>query len=91
MNGLFGQQQIPPDMSVMYPQGKPQIQVPAGMPMNPGMPPQMPQGIQASAPQMNPQQAEEDAMNALAQQQQKPKYSIGDPIVDKYINMFLGA
>lgn len=65
----------------------------AGMPQNNmGQPPQFPpQGMPAQQTGMTPEQAQVDAMDALAEQQQKPKYSIGIPLVDKYINMFLGA
>lgn len=88
MNGLF--QQFPPvgmpDMSTMYPQGRPQPQVPS---MPNGQPP-MPApngGMQLASSQSSPEEI--DAMNALAEQQQKPKYSVGVPEIDKYINMFL--
>lgn len=95
MNGLFQPPQQPmPDMSAMYPQGRPQVQVPQ-MPGN-GQPIQPNGGLQQTAQQLPPQgmtqeQAEADAMDALAAQQQKPKYSVGVPELDKYINMFLGA
>jgi hypothetical protein len=52
--------------------------------------------LQGSALPIQPQQQPPtdaqtvDAMNALAQLQQKPKYSIGNPLIDRYINMFIG-
>ncbi len=98
MSGLFGQQQFPPvgmpqnapsDMSVMYPQGHPQIQTPQ-MPGN-GQASTIGVPVEQQLTSMTPEQAQSDAMDASLRQQQQSKYSVGVPELDKYINMFLGA
>ena len=88
MNGLFA----PPDMSVMYPQGHPQIQVPQGMPY--GMPPQMPQSVQASMDPNSPYRqpappSEHPSVGNPVSGQRHASYT-GDPLVDKYIQAFIG-
>lgn len=87
-NGLFGQPQQMPQQNIGFPQGMP----PQGMPQqymqrnDPFMMPPTTPNIQQ--PQLDPRNAEIDAMNAAVQQ--KLKYSVGNPTVDKYINIFLG-
>ncbi len=66
------------------PNGGMNQQQPMPIQQQPNMPTVPPEG-------MSPQQAEVDALDALSAEQQKPKYSVGDPHLDKYINMFLGA
>lgn len=82
MNGLFGKLQMSPPQAV-----HPDVAAAMGQEM--GTPPITPPP-QPVPQAMDPQQAEIEAMNALAAQQQKPKYSVGVPQLDKYINMFLG-
>ncbi len=87
--GLFAPIQQPQ----MPPQGMPQQGVPPnGFPPNGGNEqrndPFMMPSTSAQMPP-TPQPTEVEAMDAMAQQQQKPKYSVGDPALDKYINMFL--
>ena len=87
-NGLFGQQQFPPigmpqqaapDMSTMYPQGNPFGAVPQEMPMvQPRGMEQMPQNV----PTFPGSYSSPEGTSAV-------KYSVGDPMLDKYINMFL--
>lgn len=92
----------PPDMSAMYPQGRPNTQLQTQMPVS------QPQGGGSQMPGVNPLEQppvntsrpilasaspseEEDAMNALAQQQQQQnKQYTGNPTLDKYIHLFLG-
>ena len=95
MNGLFGNiqmnhgQPVAPDVAAaMGP----------GMSANVAPPPQ--QEAQAAPADPNAMSADQQALNAwLAQQEQAkqqqatqpaPKYSVGDPHLDKYINMFIG-
>ena len=93
MPGLFQ----PPDVSTMYPQGTPQIQTPSMPNSQPPSPNANlagqqfamntpPNGV-ASTPDANVV----DAMDALAKMQleQKKQYT-GNPILDKYIHMFIG-
>lgn len=80
--GLFGQQGIPTDASTMYPQGQQQMNsnMPYGMPRPNG-------GLQIAAP---PPVVDPAQQMIEAQKTAEPlKYSIGDPIVDKYLNRFL--
>lgn len=51
----------------------------------------VPQQVPPQQAEMTPEQAQVDAMDALAAQQQKPKYSVGDPHLDRYIQLFLGS
>ena len=64
------------DGSTMYTQGNTPYQFPKGIA-------QQPQGVPQGMPQGMP-----DALGTAKQPQQ---YSVGDPMIDKYINMFLGA
>lgn len=75
MNGLFGQNI--PDMQTMYPQG--------AAPQSWNNVPQMPMG---QPPQQMP--APMPVMEGSPDQTELPRY-VGNPIVDKYMHMFLGA
>lgn len=87
MNGLFGNLHAAPTFPV-----HPDIAAADPLQPQPNAPvqqaPQLPPGTPA------PMSAEQQATSAwLAQQEQQPKYkySVGDPHIDKYLNMFLDA
>jgi len=90
MNGLFGQ----PDMTTMRMPEQMPFQLPASMPSMPMPQRNVPQdmgeipsdiaNVPAEMPMVNG--VPENAMGA----QQMPTY-VGNPMVDKYIHMFIGA
>lgn len=84
MPGLFAPSQIDPYLNQVN-----QNNFPGGNTNGAINPNVQPQAVQQPAAQQ-PANPEEDAMNALAQQQQIPKYT-GDPTVDRYIHMFIGG
>lgn len=79
--GLQQQQQMPP-------QGMPQQGQPAQMPPQFPAPGQMPpKGVPADAPQQQMDNQTIQSLGILGQNQ--GKYSVGDPTLDRYINLFL--
>lgn len=103
MNGLFGNvqmnngQPVHPDVAAAMGAGMGHPVQEPGM-GNGGMPPPPPPPQQAATPNaMSPDQQalsewlaqQEQAKQAQQEQASKPKYSVGDPNLDKYINMFL--
>ncbi len=68
-------QGVPPDMSVMYPQGTPK---PSSPQIPQGTPPNVDPGMDPSGMPL-----EQQAVN------QPPSYT-GQPLLDKYIHMFIG-
>ena len=95
MNGLFGQQLA---LNSMFQEGVPQPGQPAQMP-NEGQPAQYPQeGRPATMPnEGQPAQMPQPGAPAEMPQEGRPaempgqQYSIGEPLLDKYINMFIGT
>ncbi len=88
MNGLFGKLQMSAPQALA-----PDVAAAMGGELPP-QPVQAPPQPMAAPPAQNMPQAmspEQSATSAWLQQQQPQyKYSVGDPHVDKYINMFIG-
>jgi len=75
MNGLFNQQQFPP---VGMPQGLPDMST------------MDPHGQDPVAPMPSAEMSQGASVQNQFPQNQTPVY-VGDPIVDKYIHMFIGG
>lgn len=84
-NGLFGLPQSP----MQLPQGHP----PMGMPPQSHLqqqPVQLPQGQPMGMPPMLPPQGQMlQQQQPMGQHQTEEKSYIGDPVIDKYIRMFI--
>lgn len=93
MNGLFGvvQNMNPVPQQPMHPD----VAAAIGDQPNPVTPPPAPQAdhpkaMSADQQALNDWLAQQEQAKQQQQAQPAPKYSVGDPYLDKYINMFIG-